>query len=215
MPLITPRDMISQVRWRKPQLKLIRRQQISRTAGGRVNAQDLGPPIWTAEFESVPRRHEDAARLMTDFETLNGAVHSFYLYDPLRPWPASLEDPDGSALEAATVTVSAIHAQRTALTLTGLPVGFVLTGGDYISIETITGIEFFKIARANGGTANASGTTPEMEVVPAIRPSVAVGNAVTLIKPMVEMRLEPGSLDDPWRDLKHRAITFKAVQVIR
>lgn len=112
------------------------------------------------------------------------------------------------------MTVDTVAPARTALALTGLPVGFELRAGDYVSVITgAGGRELFRLAR--GGTADATGLTPEMEVVPDVPVTIAGGEAVDLINPMVEMVLEPGSLDDPWKGLSHRAMTFEAVQVIR
>ena len=41
---------------------------------------------------------------------------------------------------------------------------------------------------------------------------VAAGDAVTLIRPQIRMRLEPGSLDDPMVAPNKREIVFRAVQ---
>jgi hypothetical protein len=78
---------------------------------------------------------------------------------------------------------------------------------------TDEGREFLQLA--SGGVANSAGVTPQMDVVPFLRPSVVSGLAVSLVNPMIEMKLDPMSLDDPFDGLSHRFVTFQATQVVR
>lgn len=212
MALVFPRDMIGGLPWWHPRLALRFRQEISRDAYGRAQAKDLGSPIWTASFRSAPVPQHEADAAMANFRSLGGALRSFYVFDPARAWPASLSSP--APLANATVSIRAKTGDNTALALQGVPAGLELRPGDYLSIHTSTqGRELVQLV--TGGIANGLGNTPELKVVPSLRPSVAIGQAVDLDDPMVEMRLDPGSLDDPFEGMLHRVVTFTASQVIR
>lgn len=210
------RDMITGRRWQRTRLVLQPRQQLSRTADGRVNAQDLGSPIWRAEeFVTESMHRTDADRVISDFNSLRGALFPFYLYDVTRPRPAACLTDD--TYDLSGISVASVSADRTNLAIKGLPAGFAMTGGDYISIRTAAGgRELHRVVRALWDTYAGAGTSPQMEIEPPARVSVAVDDVVDLIKPFVEMVLEPGTLDDPYAgNLHRRIVTFRAVQVIR
>lgn len=213
MSLSFPRDMISQARWETPRLFLVHMQELGRRWNGIQQARDLGTPYWKAEFESVPLRLEAAHALMADFNTLGGARRTFYLYDPVRAKPASLAVAEGSALESAVVRVASVGASNDTLALKDLPAGFEMSRGDLLSVTPSNGgRELFELAEA--GTASAGGLTPAMTVRPFVPGTVQVDDVVTLIKPLVEMRLEPESLIDRWRGKRHKSIVFRAVQEV-
>lgn len=200
------------VPWRAPQLRLKHRQELSRQAGGRVQGKDMGPPIWTANFRSAPMPRAQSDAVMAGLRRLQGVVNSFYLSPADHHRPASLSS--DAPLVGASVTVAAIRADNAALTLTGLPVGLVLRAGDYLSISsTARGREFHQLV--TGGTADGTGTAPELEVVPHLRAAAQPGQVVTLLDPLLEMVLDPGALDDPLDGLAHRTIVFSASQVLR
>lgn len=212
MTLVVPRDLTTSVRWRRPRLKLMRRQELSRTAGGEMQSKDLGPALWRASYRSVSLSLDQADAVMADFDSLAGAVHPFYLHPAPRRRPAAASS--DAELSGASVTVASIGANNDTLALAGLPASFVMAAGDFLSIETAAGgREFHRLVR--GAVADGTGVTDAMAVAPHVRPGVTAGNAVTLLDPLVEMRLVPDSLDDPYEDGRHRAIVFEAIQVIR
>lgn len=209
MALTFPRDMTGLARWKEPSFDLMFRQELARDAGGPTQAKDMGPALWQASFTSVPLRLAVADAVMADFRSLRGAVRSFLLHPPTRARPAAAGDLSGS-----TVTVHSVRSDASAIRLSGLPSRFVMTAGDYVSIKTAAGgIEFLQLAR--GGEASIGGLSPELEVVPFVRPAVDTGDAVTLVDPVAEFILQPGTLDDPFVGLTHRQITFTAMQVVR
>ncbi|MEP5730365.1 MAG: hypothetical protein ABJL67_13465 [Sulfitobacter sp.] len=211
MPLTFPRDMTDLTRWSEPKLRLMHRQELSRVQGGLTSAKDMGPSLWTAEWTSVPIPLADADAAMASFRSLRGALRTFFLYPFTHPQPRMTSPGD---LDGVSVTVDAIGANFDGISLAGLPAGFEMVAGDFLSIATaVGGTEFLQLV--DGGIADGSGRTPEMEMTPFVRPAVLVGNPVALIKPPIEMRLEPDTLDDPYVSKTHRKITFKSVQVVR
>jgi hypothetical protein len=212
MALVFPRPMTLVTAWAKPRLTLHHRQEISRQAGGQAQAKDLGPSLWMADFVSVPLPLDEADAVRADFDSLSGAVNSFYLHPPTRRRPASLAS--HAPLQGASITVHAVSTDRSALQLAGLPVGTELRAGDYLSVHTTSvAREFMRLV--TGGVADGAGITPELTVTPFCRASVAAAQGVSLLDPMVEMVLEPGSLDDPYVGPSHRTIQLRAVQVVR
>lgn len=209
MSLIFPRDMTDLARWKEPHFELMFRQELARDAGGPTQAKDLGPALWQASFVSVPLQLADADAVMSEFRSLRGAARSFFLYLPTRARPAASGDLSGS-----TVTVGSVRGDSGALRLTGLPASFEMTSGDFISVATAAGgVELVQVVQ--GGQASVAGLSPELEVIPYIRPSVAAGDAVALVNPVGEFILQPGTLEDPYAGLSHRRISFTAVQVVR
>jgi len=209
MALTFPRDMISQCRWKTPRLTLQHRQELSRTAAGAVQAKDLGPAMWVAEFRSVPLRLVDADAVIGDFGSLRGALHPMLLHDPARSRPASIAS--DAPLSGATVTVASVGAGNDTLAFSGLPSEFVLSAGDRLTATTAGGfLAHFRLLR--GGTADVYGDSAALEVEPSVPVGVAAGDTVTLIRPPVQMRLIPDTLDDPYVSQSHREIVFQAQQ---
>lgn len=211
MALTFPRDMTTAVRWSAAEFRLQRRQETSRTKGGSHVVADLGPALWRASFRAFPRKRNAAEALLADFETLGGALRTFLAHPAKRPIPGAYGDVSGFDLSG--LTIGTIAADRSALSLAGVPNGFQLTAGDFLSITTAAGgREFVRLAESGAGTA---GQTDVLACFPALRPSVVVGRPVSIVRPLCEMQLEPGSLalEDagaPWKSL-----TFNAWQVIR
>ncbi|MGR3498771.1 MAG: hypothetical protein ACU0E9_07755 [Limimaricola soesokkakensis] len=208
-------DLTTAHRWDEARFTLARRQELSRSAGGAVFAADLGGPLWRAEFRSFPLRRDPADALLADFEDLGGAVGTFLAHPAKRPRPAS-SPVVGPAL--AGVTVDSIAADRRSLVLAGLPAGFVLGAGDFVSIATAAGgREFLRLA--GGGAAVTGGDSvvrsPSLRTTQPIRPSVAAGDAATLADPLVEMRIEPGTLAQERVALDWWSVVFSCVQVVR
>lgn len=167
-------------------------QELSGDGAGEWLAADLGPRRWSASVSSVEADKDGIEALRARFNLLDGAINSFYLYDVARPNPPS--DPTGALLAAATVTISAIEADRKQITLAGLPAGFALTDGTLFSVTdgnpSRTALEQIGV----GATANGAGIAGPMEVRPHLRPWIAAGQAVTLLKPVAKMKVTPKSL---------------------
>lgn len=203
-----PRDLTTATRWRKARFSLLHRQELSRQASGVMQGKSLGAALWRAEFESARLPRVEAEALEADFDTLSGVVGSFLAHTAERPRPVSIKG------AANGVSVAGIGSTEPTLSLSGLAPGAELSRGDFLSILTqIGGRELVRLAE--GGVADGIGLTPALRIAPLVRPSVAVGDAVTLINPMIELRLEPESLSVEAIDKLFARVSFKAVQVVR
>lgn len=167
-------------------------QELSDLGSGEILAADLGPRLWQAECSSIAADIETIEALRGRANALDGAIQSFYLHDPRRPYPAT--DPTGTLLAAATVTIEAIEANRSEVTLDGLPAGFVLPQGTLLSVTAGAPARTMLLQLAAAVMANGFGIAGPVELRPHLRPWVAAGQEVTLLKPVAKVKLLPRSL---------------------
>lgn len=167
-------------------------QELTNLGSGEVLAADLGPRLWQAECATTPADIETIEALRARLQALDGAINSFYLFDPRRPFPAT--DPTGAALAGSTVTIDAIESNRKELSLAGLPAGFVLPAGTFLSVTAGAPSRTALLQLVAGVTADGSGDAGPVEVRPHLRPWVAATQAVTLLKPVAKVKLVPRSL---------------------
>lgn len=156
--------------------------QTSRTRGGAVVQATLGNRLWRGRASIVPRYHGEADAIRAKLSVLSEAGATFLACPAHRIGPQA--DPAGVTLGAATPTIHTLVAGNRELRIAGLPVGYVLTAGDYLSFtyaSSPTRNAFHQLV--SGGAADGAGLTPAMEVTPHIRPGAVTGAAVVLVRP--------------------------------
>lgn len=104
---------------------------MSRTAGGEQLTADMGERLWTGRIDLGAMQTPELGRPEALISVLRQAGRSFQMFDRRRRFP--LIDPLGTTLGAATVTILALGSDVRELSLTGLPVGYTLSAGDYLS----------------------------------------------------------------------------------
>jgi hypothetical protein len=188
------------------------RQEISRQAGGRSQAKDLGPPLWRASFTTAPIALASVGPAEAALIDLGGSAGSFLAYDPRRPYPQA--HADGAFSD--TATIKALDGGNAfMMSLAGLPVGFQLTPGDYLSFDY--GAEpsrALHVVMAAPGPADGSGDTASFRVAPAIRLGALSGASVTLKRASCEMILEPGQAPPQVVNMVASAVSFSAIQIV-
>lgn len=167
-------------------------QELSEFGDGEPLAHDLGPRLWNVECSSVAADIDTIEGLRATFNTLDGAIQSFYLYDPRRPYPST--DPNGALLAAATVTIKSIEANRKELSLEGLPADFVLPKSTFLSVTAGDPSRTALLQLAAAVTADGDGETGPVELRPHLRSWIAAEAAVTLLKPVAKVKLLPKSV---------------------
>ena len=155
----------------------------SRTAGGEQLTADLAERLWTGRIDiGFQQQHEVGVQEVL-VSVLGQAGRTFLMYDRRRPYP--LLDPTGSILGASSVSILALGGDPRELSLAGLPVGYTLSRGDYLSFAytslSVTRQALHRVVDATV-VANGSGQTALFEVEPFIRPGAAAAAAVTLKK---------------------------------
>lgn len=172
--------------------------EMSQTAGGEVLSATLAPRLWTGKITlgRMTRAEEAEARGLLDI--LRAPGRSFEAYEPRSIWPRL--DPNGAALGAATPRLNSVAANNREITLRGLPAGYGLRIGDFLSFaygSNPVRQALHKVVSLSV-TANGSGVTPLFEVIPNIRPGAVTGTSgapVRLHKPWCKAVLVPGSFE--------------------
>jgi hypothetical protein len=109
-----------------------RQDATSALGSGEWLTHELSSPLHEAEVRTARLPHSRAEQLRARLRALDGGAH-FYLSNPTMLYPQA--DPGGTILGSASVVIASIHAKRTALALSGLPAGYVITVGDYVHVD--------------------------------------------------------------------------------
>jgi hypothetical protein len=168
-------------------------QDISGDGHGNYFTVDLGPRIWRGEVTlAEDLTHADAAKVQALVEALDGAMGTFYLYDPRLPYP--IDDPLGAIIKpwSGTVTISAVRNNKE-IQATGLPPNYLLQAGDRVAFNfgsSPTHRAYHRIVA--GDRANSSGNTTWMELRPLLRDADIIGRTLTIEKPAALWCIPPG-----------------------
>ncbi|WP_337267055.1 hypothetical protein [Oryzifoliimicrobium ureilyticus] len=199
---------ISSVKW-----ELKYQQELSGLGTGEFLAADLGEAYFAATVTLDKADHRTMLAIQADFETLDGAINAFYLYDPRAMYPAA--DPKGVLLGSATPAIGAIGANNKSLTVSGLPAGYVLTKGDFFHFDYGSNPVrrgFYRIVETVA--ADGNGVAASFEVRPHFRPGVTAGLPIALIKPACKVKLVPGTFDPgTGKGFMTEGLTFQVQQV--
>ncbi len=181
---------IRQVTWSLPVVG-----DLVETRGGAVQVIETTSRQWQAEAALARDRIASAAGIeaQIDRATMPGVVVEIA---PV-PWRAPHLDPTGGMLGSATPSVSAVSTDGRQITLSGLPVGYTLSSGDWLSVETTGsgGGRLVRLYRAQATmSADASGLLGPLPVAPRIDAVVQAAQTVRLIDPIALAVLLPSDL---------------------
>lgn len=210
MTLVYPRtDLLTGLGFQvaTPRMKPLWRQEMSRTAGGVTLVKDLGPLLWQVSYITGPLARVAASELEAKLLSLQNGGQLFEGYDPAQPYPAH-----SKTATLAGVTVNDIRADRLALRIKGLPASFVLTGGDWLSIDDGTNLHLVRYVET--GTASGTGLSPWLEVRPGLRPSIAANHPVKLRFAPARFMVDPGSVERAAVDGRQDTLSWTGTQVI-
>lgn len=189
--------------------------EISKTQGGEILTAALGARLWqgTIKLDRMKLEEDDNASAMLDVARQAGA--SFLVTDKKKPWPRG--DFGGTGLASATPTIASISADTRELGLAGLPPGYVIHRGDWLSFTYGSNPLRYALHRvASGAAADGAGVAGPMQVSPNIRAGAAVGAAVTLRKAVCKAIIVPGSVDMGTRASRlTTGVQFNWVQTLR
>ena len=167
------------------------RGQESSTAGsGEIIFKDTRPMLWSVPGATTSDLDfAEFARVRALVQAIQERQGSFYAYDITKPYPAA--DPTGSVFGASTPVVADLSG-RYGVKVSGLPPGYVLTTGDYFALNDGTSQMLHEIEE--DVTADGSGVAGFFDVHPKTSLATEAGQAIVLIKPLVEMAIVPGSI---------------------
>lgn len=210
-PLV-PADFADQISVASVKWRLQDNREFSGLGSGQIVQVDLAPRLFTGDVGVRELYHADASRIEAKLDALVDAQAAFYLYDPRRRGP--LLDSFGAALGASTVRIASLP-NAYSLSLKGLPSGYKLSIGDYLSFDygsNPTRRAFHRLAE--DATANGSGVTPAFTVSPFVRPGALLDTVVTLVKPTMKCIVLPGSIDVQGTGSGTTVISFGVIQKI-
>jgi hypothetical protein len=197
------------------------------TGQGRTLAVQAGIPRWTLTANLAGLRTDPFEEWRAWIARLRGAQRPFIGRDPYRARPRRYNNPGGfpGAFSGAAATwVQVVDADGTAfMVMTGLPVGMVVSPGDFIDLRWTTGGEPRRsLHRAiTADTAYAPLGTVALEIEPPIQDAAS---AAPIVPPSAVAHFDaPGCLMRLTNEtrigevglLKFAPITLSAVQDLR
>lgn len=157
-------------------LALQRFDEQSGGGDGRFWSAQMATPLWGATYPLYAKSAAHAREINAKVYALDGMSKTMLWADPYYSGPAS-----GATAVLGAVTISGIRADRGAIALTGMPEGFVLSAGDYLSINYGQRVYFGTFAE--GGTAGSAGGMGQKEIRPYLPLNITTGATVELVRP--------------------------------
>ena len=172
-------------------------RRFNKTAGGLVIASERGARLWQGSIQMTPQLHADAAEIDALMSLVTGSGMSFLMYDGRSAYPRN--DPTGSILGASVPILSAVAANRADVSISGLPVGYVISAGDMISYTYGSAPVRYGLHRVvNRRVASAGGIATLVQLNPPLRLGYTVGTTtLDLTKPSMVANVIPGSYSPP------------------
>lgn len=208
-------DFLVGLRVRQVQFEPGEALEFSRTAGGDVMVDSVGERLWTAKFQVAAGLNLDLEAVRAKLSILREAGRSLFVYPKHRPFPRF--DPTGSILGASVPLIASLAGNGREFALSDLPAGYQIAAGDYLSFtygSDPVRHAFHQVVV--GSVADAGGQTGMIEVTPHLRNGVAVGAAVSLLRPSFKAVLVPGSTSIGSSDPKiGTGPSFSVVQTLR
>jgi hypothetical protein len=188
-------------------------QEHTRLGDGTVISASLGAALWTGSIRIAQANHPRHAQMEALMALMDQPGATFLCHDPRYLGPAS--DPMGLILGSRTVTIHSVASTMRELRITGLPSGYVLSAGDMLGFQYGSNPVRHALHRiVVGGTASSGGLTPMLEVVPNLRPGVAAGLTVALVRPACKARLLPDPTYGAGRQALSRGASFDFIQTL-
>jgi hypothetical protein len=189
-------------------------QEHTRLGDGTVISASLGAALWTGTIRLAQANHPRHAQMEALIALMDQPGASFLCHDPRYLGPAS--DPTGAILGSRTVTIHSVASNMRELRITGLASTYVLSAGDMLAFQYGSNPVRHALHRiVVGGTASSGGLTPMLEVVPNLRPGVAAGLTVALVRPACKARLSPDPTYGAGRQALSRGASFDFIQTLR
>lgn len=163
-------------------LELLSSVEVSMTGNGELLQADVGSRLWFGTVLLAPEYNRASEAVRSKINLLRGPSRTFRV----SPFPVCgpKYDPTGTILGAATPRINSINANNREMSLKGLPNGYKLYGGDYLSFPYLSNPTRNAFHQIIGNvTASAGGVTPEFEVTPNIRPGAALDAEVRVVNP--------------------------------
>ncbi len=191
--------------------------EVSPLRSGKQISKDLGPALWTGKWTTDALMPDEAGAARSWYDTLL-STGEFYAYDKMREYPLVYAQGWGSLTVGAspfdgTGRLTDVAANNVEMTIDQLPIGFVLSPGDYLAFDYLSGASRALHRAAAAATADGTGVMT-VEVRPHIREGWDDNAEVTLYRPSARMIILPGTyseqIEPPW----FTTVSFEAIQTL-
>lgn len=190
--------------------------EVEEDGWGSLITTDLGERLWEMDVTLAPGYYRDVEAQKAKLHVLRQAGRPLLVFPLPNYFPAN--DPDGTILASSTPQLHSVSANMRDIRLSGMPGGFVLKAGDFLSFQYGSNpvrYAFHQIVTDSVST-NGTGTTGLFEVVPNIRNGYATGSEVQLLYPMFKALILPGSTNPGKSSGKFTTgVTFRVRQTLR
>lgn len=203
--------------WAEIAFDPVRPRAVDRMEGRRTEGQAIGTAYWTARYVSPYLFRVEYGRLDAFMMRAGDDGEVFRAHDAFRPRPIRQDTGvplsgvrAGSGAFDGTATLSVITNSR-AVTVTGLPAGFLLSQGDYVEFRQSGQSSLHRVMA--DATASAGGS-----VALSIKYGLDLQNFTTAAvvrfeKPSCLMQIDPGSWQGP-KSRRNRTVSFQATEVV-
>lgn len=214
MTISYPRDLLAN-RIASCRIRPKRRVARAPLRGGGVQAVELGPAVWEVEYETAPLSRARAAEWEAWLDTLRGGTQLFKARDPRRSYARAYPAGYGALTVSGSPfsgsgTLSAVSSGGAVVTLGALPVSFVLSVGDQLSVAFAGRQHFHRVSE--GASANGSGAAT-VAIEPFLPAGYATGEAVLLVRPWFLASIDEDSVDVSGDVGGATRVSFSASQV--
>ncbi len=211
MTITYPRDLIEPTQWAPGCLfETLDIQARNPSRGGAVQVVGLGPTVWTMKYQTVVLPESVAAAWEAWLSSMRGGKRLFKAWHPMRRYGLAYPSGPSGGFDGAC-TRTAIGGSLDTVTLSGLPVGYVLSVGDLMSWEHATNSQALHRV-TEGATANGSGAAT-VTVEPEIRASPG-STSVALHKAWCHAVLDAASASVRWQAGRKAVVSFSARQTL-
>lgn len=189
--------------------------EYSRTKGGEIITSDYGPRLWTMDLVVPAGTHAKIEQIKARLQLLRSPARSLLVGSMPLLYPQ--KDPQGSLIGSTTVLLKAVAGNNREINLSGFPVGYELTVGDFISFTYGSNpVRYAMHQVVASKIAAGDGTMTALEVVDFIRPGWAVNTPVRIRKPMYKAIVIPGSTEVMESDaIMSAGVKFSVIQTFR
>lgn len=205
--------------WKDGAFDPIRPARSNQMRGRRTERLLQGAPYWIASYQTVHVTYEDFG-LMDAFRMQMDGGGVFRAYDPMRARPIAHDKHDGKPLSGTKASGGAFNGQAalveiisaTKVRVGGLPAGFQMSVGDYLSFIMATlVVSLHRVTVA--AAADSSGVVTLDILHPLDTQHFTTASVVHFEKPFCLMQVDPASWGMGKPVSGERPVSFSAQEV--
>lgn len=199
---------------------LSRPRQVSGTRGGEILTAEASVALWQGSVTLAPMPARAAAAVEVMLAELEAPGCTFDAYKPNQIGPAA--DPIGASLAGFSAVIEEVGSDGQTIRLGGLPIGYQVSVGDFLSF-TYDGGTRQALHRVAAGAFHTEASAIRdftssgfLRISPSLRPGLVVGSDVELVRPYCRAQLVPGSVSyGSTRNNKTSGMAFDFRQTLR